>query len=243
MGRMDLSARARWQPPGAGTGPLVIAHRGLVGPAPENTLQSVGAALAAGADAAEVDVRRDWGGRLILAHDPLPALRGGANPPPFPDGGQAPPALAEVLTLARGRLGLNLELKEAGLAAEVASAIRRFSSPEEVLVSSFLESEIEALAQLLPQCPTGLVRGALAVRGRARLGAVRQALACGATHLVVERHSARGRVLDRALASGLEVLVWTVNQPRQLGRLLSDARVSGVITDHAALALGLRAGG
>ena len=220
-----------------------MAHRGLVGPAPENTLESIRAAIAAGADAAEVDVRRDRGGRLVLAHDPLPVATGAVDPSDRPGCAPEPVALADALAVARGRIGLNLELKDAGLAVDVAAAISELSSPQEILVSSFLESEIENLAHVLPECPTGLVRGALGVTGRRLPGVVRQALACGATHLVVERHRARGRVLDGAGNSGLEVLVWTVNQPSQLRRFLHDDRISGVITDHAGLALGLRAGG
>ena len=243
MGRMESSPRARWRPSGAGTGPLVVAHRGLVGPAPENTLEAIAAAVAAGADAAEVDVRRGWNGRLILAHDPLPGARGAPDPSGDRVGTPAPVELGDALTLARGRLGLNLELKEPGLAADVAAVISRLSSPPEILVSSFLESEIETLAQVLPECPTGLVRGALGMSGRRLPGVVRQALACGATHLVIERHRARRRVLDGAVSSGLQVLVWTVNQPTQLGRLLHDHRVAGVITDRASLALELRPAG
>jgi glycerophosphoryl diester phosphodiesterase len=221
----------------------VVAHRGLVGPAPENTLEAIAAAIAAGVDAAEVDVRRGRHGRLILAHDPLQGARGAPGPSADHLGPPAPVELADALTLARGRLGLNLELKEAGLASDVAADINRLSSPQEILVSSFLESEIETLAQVLPECPTGLVRGALGVSGRGLPGVVRQALACGATHLVIERHRARRRVLDGAVRTGVTVLVWTVNQPTQLGRLLHDPRVCGVITDRASLALELRARG
>ncbi len=237
---MESSPRARWRPAGAGAGSLVVAHRGLVGPAPENTLRSIAAAIAAGADAAEVDVRRDSSGRLVLAHDPQPGSRGALGPTPTSTGTPEPVELGTALKLARGRLGLNLELKDPGLAAEVAGVISSLSSPHEILVSSFLESEIETLARVLPECPTGLVRGALGVSGRALPGVVRQALACGATHLVIERHRARRRVLDGAAHSGLQVLVWTVNQPTQLRRLLHDPRVSGVITDRADLALELR---
>ena len=218
----------------------MVAHRGLVGPAPENTLESISAAIAAGADGAEVDVRRDRSGRLILAHDPQPGGRGVLDPSPALVGTPEPVELGAALKLARGRLGLNLELKDPGLAVEVAGVISSLSSPHEILVSSFLESEIATLARVLPECPTGLVRGALGVGGRGLPGVVRQALACGATHLVIERHRARRRVLEGAVHSGLQVLVWTVNQPTQLRRLLHDGRVSGVITDRAKLALELR---
>lgn len=242
MGAVETAFRARWCPGPAGPSTIVVAHRGLVGPAPENSLEAIAAAIAAGVDAVEVDVRRDSSGRLILAHDP-PAP-GGVRPPALasaPPPAGRPAELVEVLELAAGRIGLNLEIKEPGLAAEMANLIAAgICAPPTVLVSSFLEGELEAMARLLPECPTGLVRGALGVSSRGRPGMVRQALACGATHLVVERHRAGPRLLAKAALAGLQILVWTVNQPAQLRRLLGDPRVAGVVTDQAQLALELR---
>jgi glycerophosphoryl diester phosphodiesterase len=39
---------------------------------------------------------------------------------------------------------------------------------------------------------------------------------------------------------GLPVLVWTVNDEASLIRLLSDARVTGIVTDHPERAVALR---
>ena len=50
--------------------PLVLGHRGLPGPAPqENTVQAVQAALARGADGAEIDVRLTADGILLCNHN------------------------------------------------------------------------------------------------------------------------------------------------------------------------------
>jgi glycerophosphoryl diester phosphodiesterase len=56
-----LNPECRW--------PLVVAHRGLGGGAPENTVAGVQSAKAAGADAIEVDVRPTADGALVLMHD------------------------------------------------------------------------------------------------------------------------------------------------------------------------------
>lgn len=48
----------------------LVGHRGAAGLAPENTLASIDAALAAGADGVEVDVRLTVDGVLVLMHDP-----------------------------------------------------------------------------------------------------------------------------------------------------------------------------
>lgn len=49
--------------------PLVIAHRGASGLAPENTSLAVETAIAAGADMVEVDLRLSRDGHLVVVHD------------------------------------------------------------------------------------------------------------------------------------------------------------------------------
>jgi len=58
-----------WQQAPAGR-PLIIAHRGGALLGPENTAVAIAAAVANGADAVEVDVRRTSDGYLICVHDP-----------------------------------------------------------------------------------------------------------------------------------------------------------------------------
>ncbi|MFO7767894.1 MAG: glycerophosphodiester phosphodiesterase family protein [bacterium] len=52
-----------------GEGPLVIGHRGSSGNAPENTLAAVRLAMEQGADGVEVDLRLTRDGRIVLMHD------------------------------------------------------------------------------------------------------------------------------------------------------------------------------
>ncbi len=49
--------------------PMVIAHRGDISTAPENTLSAFQNALVAGADGIELDVRLTRDGQLIVFHD------------------------------------------------------------------------------------------------------------------------------------------------------------------------------
>jgi len=52
---------------------------------------------------------------------------------------------------------------------------------------------------------------------------------------------ARPAVLDRCLAAGLQIMVWTVNDDRRLTRFLADPRVAVVVTDRPEHAVALRA--
>lgn len=54
---------------GAGSGIRVIGHRGAAGAAPENTVVGIEHALAAGAEAVEVDVHLSSDGHLVVIHD------------------------------------------------------------------------------------------------------------------------------------------------------------------------------
>ena len=49
--------------------PLIIAHRGHVSAAPENTMPAFQEALDAGADGVELDVRITRDGQLVVFHD------------------------------------------------------------------------------------------------------------------------------------------------------------------------------
>lgn len=136
-----------------GEHPVVIAHRGASGEAPENTLAAFSAALDQGADLIETDVRRTADGALVLFHDDdllrttdaaqvfpgrspwrprdftLDELRrldaGSWNDERF--AGQRIPTVEEALDLVRGRAGLLLELKrpndEDDLAGELAAGL------------------------------------------------------------------------------------------------------------------------
>lgn len=51
--------------------PIIIAHRGASGEAPENTMASFRLAIQQGTDAIELDVQRTKDGRLVVMHDPF----------------------------------------------------------------------------------------------------------------------------------------------------------------------------
>lgn len=243
---------------GSGTHPLVIAHRGASADAPDNSLPAFEVAIEAGADFVELDVRRTADGLLVAHHS---ARRRGV-----PVGKLTyaelvrrsryrPPSLDEVLALCSGRVGVDMEMKEAGYEAEAVELLERRLVPPHAVVTSFHAGVIHKVKSLRPRLPCGLVVGLSGMRA-SKAGIDRTVLeparACGADFIVVHQlltglrpHAHRRRLRESPLFSaaaeaGLPLVVWTVNGLRRLSHYVSDPRVAAVITDLPATAIELR---
>ncbi|MGZ3651487.1 MAG: glycerophosphodiester phosphodiesterase [Bdellovibrionota bacterium] len=118
--------------------PLVVAHRGYSAKFPENTQAAFQAAIAAGAAMIELDVHLSRDGALIVTHDfelgrtssgkgtladfssrELRSLDAGSWFAPYFKGERFP-VLGEVLAMAKGKIDLNIEIKEETLVSETA---------------------------------------------------------------------------------------------------------------------------
>jgi len=236
--------------------PLVIAHRGASRDAPENTPAAFEAAIALGADAVELDVRRTADGVLVVHHN---ASRRGVPLAMLTYSGlvrlsrHEPPRLHTVLDLCAGRIALDIEVKEAGYEAEVIEAASRRFPRDRLLYTSFEEPVIAAIKHLDPDARCGLLLGPGRLHSRTeRYGTLPFDLAerCGADLLAVHqwlapvrRRSRRGPgtgLLAEAQARGLPLMVWTVDGPQRLRSYLADGRVAGIITDLPGLAVETR---
>jgi glycerophosphoryl diester phosphodiesterase len=191
--------------------PLVIAHRGASWDEPENTLPAFERAIADGADFVEFDVHADRDGRLVVCHD-APGTR-------------RVPTLEEVLELARGRIGVMVELKHPYRYRRHDVVPRTLALlDEDAVVVSFEPQALLATRRLRPELRT--VQHVLWVPIRA---AARYAWAAG-----FEDRRATPRRLARARAFGLATTVYTVNAPARM-RELAALGVDGIFSDRPAL--------
>jgi glycerophosphoryl diester phosphodiesterase len=223
---------------------LVIAHRGAWGPAvknapEENTLEAFEQAIAVGADMIEFDVRRTHDGHLIVYHDArVKTVRTSSlryDELRVKGTRSRPPLLDDVLEMARGRIGLDLELKERGYVDDVIALLRSFGF-ERCLLTSFLDQVILEAKTLAPELRTGLLIGL----GRRRTFTAR-VHASKADCVGLHHRIADAAELARAATAGVRCLVWTVNDVDAMDRYLANGAVEGVITDLPALALERRA--
>ncbi len=236
--------------------PLVIAHRGASREAPGNTPAAFEAAIATGADAIELDVRRTSDGVLVVHHN---ASRRGVQVAMQTYSALVrrsryePPSLDAVLEQCAGRIALDVEIKEPGHEAEVLDLVSGRFTRDQLLFTSFEESVIIAVKRLDQGARCGLLLGPGRLHTRAqRYESLPFDLAhrCGADVLVVHQWLAapRGRtrrarassLLEEARQRGIPVIVWTVNGPQRLRAYLADGRVAGIITDLPGLAVAAR---
>ncbi len=229
----------------------VTAHRGHSRAAPENTLRAIRKAIESGADYAEVDVQQTADGVVVLLHDrdlkrvagdprragelPYVEIRkldvGSWFDPAF--AGERVPTLAEVVNLSQGRIKLNIELKFYGsaerLSREVARLLREHDFESDCLVTSFDFDVLRELKRYNPRVRTGLIV-AYALGDLSRLEV--EALSVRADWLSDD-------VLRAAHRHGKEVHVWTVNDARQMARLMKRG-VDNIITDDPDLLIRVR---
>ncbi|ADB60629.1 glycerophosphoryl diester phosphodiesterase [Haloterrigena turkmenica DSM 5511] len=213
----------------------LIAHRGFAAAAAENTIPALLSA-ADYADAVEFDVRRCGSGELVVVHDEtidrvtdgtgavadssLDALTSHT----VLDSGEPIPTLEEVLEALPPSVEINLELKDAGIAADVLEVID--GAENRVVATSFLTSELRSIRELDPDQSIGL----LVDRHVETPVTTAVELDCDVIGASYWRCLVTGLV-PRADVVGLEIHAWTIERPA-LARLLECRGVDCVSVDR-----------
>lgn len=215
--------------------PLLLGHRGTPRLHPENSLIGFQAALNAGLDGIETDVRRLGDGGLVICHDAQ-----------LPDGRKLDtlsradlpahvPLLPEVLAwAAQTGAFLNIEIKPElgkgdGRTEETLDLIRAYGLAERVLISSFSPLQLRAALQHAPGIGRGfLYHRAYVIGGCDLVPPIARRLDLAALH--PHFNLITPEVMDTAQREGWRVNTWTVNDSAQ-GRRLLGMGVSGLIGD------------
>lgn len=225
----------------------VLAHRGRGTGAPDNTLEAFSAALSAGADGVELDVRRSAEGVAVVHHDAeVPGLG-----PLYLLGRHTLPAwvptLEQALERCRGAV-VDVEVKASPLEAgfdpgqELAGAVAEIvagtlagqAGPCACFVTSFWPATLEAVRRTRPELPVGLLV-APGVDPRAGLD---QAMAMGASVLLPVAAACGAELVETAHRRQLAVIPWAVDSDAEIAAA-GHAGVDAVITDHPARAVAL----
>ncbi len=215
---------------------LRIGHRGAAGHAPENTIAAIRTGVSLGVDFVELDIQCTRDGRLVVMHDKLvdrttdgvglvsdmtwdklQLLDAGL--------GEVVPCVEEALAVANGHVGVILEAKTPGIGPAIHRAVgaSAFSGP--VIYASFLHAEILAIRKLDPLATTMALMECVPLSGKAF------ARDASATLVGLSLDSATAEFIARLHDADLEVLLYTVNDPRLIERAI-DLGADGVISDY-----------
>ncbi|MBI2930680.1 MAG: glycerophosphodiester phosphodiesterase [Planctomycetes bacterium] len=168
---------------------------------PENTLQAFDRAIALGARMIEFDVRE----RLVVSHDPTRQTR---------------PTLADALRFLKSKdVFINVELKVDGLVRETLRLLRKHDLIERTVVSSFLHDQVALAKRRCPELAGGVL-------SQDRL----MDPARYVREIVGADVYGPGRAVYQAVR-GVGVHVWTVNDPKEMKRLIAEG-ATGIFTDY-----------
>jgi len=241
--------------PSSGNHPHIIAHRGISGKAPENTLSAFSRAFETpGITMIELDVRISQDGQIIVLHDrtlqrtstgngaahnyTMTELRqfdaGSWFHPSFSR--ERIPTLAEVLRLARGRTWVNIELKgdfffraSDVFVRRVVETVRKEGMEDFVLYSSFTHDLVARIRRMEPKAATGVIYNIYRDFGRSPSKLTGRA---GASVFVCARHELRKSMIRDVRQHDLALYIYTLNSVQDVKKVI-QLGVDGIISDNA----------
>ena len=232
---------------GSEFGPIALAHRGGAALAPENTLAAFGRAAALGFRYLETDVKLTADGHLVCFHDnTLDRATDGRGPVSRQTlaslrgirvhGGEPIPTLTEALE-AFPDARFTVDLKDRGAIGPLVKVLQHKDFRERVCVAGAWDSWLATVRAEAPGVRSALGWRSLAalvtssrtgVRPSRRLATAEFAhvpLRLGRVPVFVER------LVEGAHRIGVRVIVWTIDDPVAMRRVL-DAGVDGIISDR-----------
>ncbi|MGN9806793.1 glycerophosphodiester phosphodiesterase [Micromonospora sp. L32] len=227
--------------------PLAFAHRGGAAEGDENTVEAFARAVGLGYRYVETDVHGTADGVAVVFHDAtlerITGERGRIADLRWADlasvrvgGAAVVPRLEEVLA-AWPRVRFNIDVKADGGVAPTVETVTRAGAAERVLLASFSDARLIRMRALTE----GRIATSLGMRGVARLRVAslhgwRLRLPPSVVAAQVPPRYGRVPVVDRRFLAychrlGLQVHVWTIDEPAEMHDLL-DLGVDGIMTDH-----------
>jgi glycerophosphoryl diester phosphodiesterase len=227
--------------------PLAFAHRGGAAAGDENTAEAFARAIALGYRYVETDVHTTSDGVPVVFHDAsldrLTGTAGRVEDLRWADlttlrigGAGAVPRLDEVLA-AWPQVRFNIDVKADAATGPTVDVIRHSHAEDRVLLASFSDARLARVRALAgPRVATSLGRSQVAqLRMSSWVGTPLRLAPSAVAAQVPVRHG-RMPIVDRRFVSrahrlGLQVHVWTIDDPVEMGRLL-ELGVDGIMTDR-----------
>lgn len=205
---------------------IVTGHRGAGFLEPENTIKSMLRAIELGVDQIEIDTHLTKDRKIAVIHDStldrttnghgfvgdytlaeLKRLDAGK--------GERIPTLQEIIDVIRGRVTLQIELKELDVTDHVVKEVMENKLAEEVVISSFWHQAVKRVKEINPKIETGVLFtcspvDAVQLARNAKADAIHPNLNYIDSSMVSEAHR-----------HGLKLRVWNADDERQMSRIIN----------------------
>ncbi len=209
---------------------LNIAHRGFTRVFPDNSLESLDAAIEIGVDGVEFDVRETSDKNFVVFHDPklhgtsireltLAQLQGVKL-----EGKYKIPTLEEVLRLCGNRTRLFIELKAVESFPRLVEVLRSEAPLSDIMLLSFSRALLTEALYLAPDIPRAII---VTSPGKSPL----QLMESVQADAIVARYPFGGRKLVEAVHGvGRAIFVWGLPLPCCINGVVK-MDVDGIISD------------
>lgn len=228
--------------------PIVTAHRGAKGLVEhENTLDSFEKAIEIGADSIECDVRKTSDGIIIINHnEDIEGLI--IKDHTYAEiceatlaKGYKQPTLIEGLECVKGRMLIDIEIKEEGYVTEILEQILSVLTVNEFWIRSFFDGVIKEVKDINPNITTILLIGIEHVKYGifSRFNEFfpgKRCKACNCDHVSPYYQLCILGYFKRMHRKGHKVFVWTVDDKPRMEKLLKKG-CDGIVTNRPDIAL------
>ncbi len=219
---------------------IVCGHRGAMGHATENTLESMKKGVELKADMLEIDVFKIKTGELVVFHDDnldrITDAKGKIEEYSFEDlrkvlvaGKHQIPTLEEVIETIDKRAVLNIELKGANTATDTYRIIQEFKQKgwknTDFFISSFKFEELKKMRSLSKEITIGLLTYKEPIEDVLKKAKEVNAQAINPYYKTVNSEN-----IAEMKANNFKIYPWTVNEPEDIKKL-KTLKVNGIITD------------
>ena len=225
----------------------IISHRGRTSrKSADNTLASVNDAIELKVEMVEVDIRQTKDSQIVCFHDPdiQGELIRDLDYSEIIEKDSQIPTLEQVLWSAKGKIGIEIELKEPGYELEVVSIARDYFNYDKFVLKSFHPQVVERVKKIDQKIFAGLLVGS-AFSLEQLFFTLKEAFTCtnfkqtNADFISPYYKIFEAGWFSRFTRNNVPIQVWTVNDVESI-RTLINQQVHSIITDIPEVAIGIR---
>ena len=225
----------------------IISHRGRTSrKSADNTLASVNDAIELKVEMVEVDIRQTKDSQIVCFHDPdiQGELIRDLDYSEIIEKDSQIPTLEQVLWSAKGKIGIEIELKEPGYELEVVSIARDYFNYDKFVLKSFHPQVVEQVKAIDQKIFAGLLVGSAFSLEQLFFTLKEAFTSTNFKQTNADFISPYYKIFEagwfsRFTRNNVPIQVWTVNDVESI-RTLINQQVHSIITDIPEVAIGIR---